>query len=215
MFRRTILIIFILSIAFSVAFSFSGISDPAEEYPVIYIDPQDASGWKVGETFTVAVVVYNLVGKNLYGFDIKLRWDTSSLEYISHEAKVPVEVYADGVLHEPLLEVKNEVNVIEGTCWIAYASLAPADPFNEDGIFFTLSFKVVKESNSKFTFEHLFLANQRGEVIPLFEQHSESSGGASDSVMNEHRKLRAQKWLEWWIKVTWQMTKRRPTAAGR
>jgi len=78
-----------------------------------------------------------------------LRWSVASLEYIKHEVKVPVEVYYDGVLHEPFLEVKNEVNEINGTCWIAYASIWPAKAFEGEGIFFTITFKVIKESDSK------------------------------------------------------------------
>ena len=131
--------------AFSVAFCFSGVSESTENHPVVYILPENASGKQVGEIFTVTVGANYLTGKNLYGFDIVLKWDPTSLEYVSHEVKVPVEVYSNGVLHAPIIEVKNEVDDYVGACWIAYASLSPADPFNEDGIFFTITFKVIKE----------------------------------------------------------------------
>lgn len=215
MYKRVILAVFLLLLALSVVFCFSCVSESIENCPFVYIVPENASGKHVGEIFTVIVGVNYLMDKDLYGFDIMLRWDPLSLEYISHEAKVPAEVYSDGVLHEPVLEVKNEVDMIEGTCWIAYASISPADPFNENGVFFTITFKVIKESNSTITFEHLFLANYQGEVIPLSKQNAWSSDKTGDSIINEHRRLKAQKWLEWWIKVTWQMAKRRPTATGR
>lgn len=202
------------SLMFSVTLSAESPSEQTEIYPTVYVTPEEASGRLLGEIFTVTIGIRDL-DKNLYGFDIMLKWDSSSLEYLTHEVKVPIEAYPNGILHEPILEVKNEVDMAEGTCWIAYASLLPAEAFRGEGVFFTITFKVIKESNSKFTFKHVFLASKEGEVIPLSAQTPESPDVPFDSTMNEHRKLRAEMWLKWWITITWQISKRRATASGR
>ena len=188
-------------------FSLCIATKPRDNCPTVYVIPDNVAGRQLGEVFNVTVGIYDLVNYELYGFDIMLRWDTSSLEYTKHEVKVPVEVYSDGVLHEPFLEVKNEVDEINGTCWIAYASMWPAKAFKGGGIFFTITFKVIKESDSKLVLEHVFLADFNGEVIPINQCLHLESHNVSGSLMNDHRKLRADIWLKWWIKVTWNMGK--------
>jgi len=206
--------LFLPLLIFGVSLSAGFSNERKETCPTVYITQEGASGMKAGEVFTVFIGVRDL-DKNLYGFDIMLKWDSSSLEYLTHEVRVPVEKYFTGVLHEPVLEVANEVDYVKGTCWIAYASLLPAEAFNGDGTFFTVTFKVTKESNCNFTFEHIFLASKEGEVIMLADQSPQPPSVSFDSAMNEHREIRAEKWLEWWITVTWQMSKRRATASGR
>lgn len=208
-------LLFLPSLMLSATLSAESPSEQTEIYPTVYIIPDSAFGRKLGDVFTVTVGITGLVDKNLYGFDVMLKWDSSSLEYLSHEVRVPVQTYVDGILNEPILEVKNEVDEMEGTCWIAYASLLPAEAFNGEGVFFTITFKVIKESDSEFSFEHVFLASKEGEVIPTSDQTPVSPDVPFDSSMNEHRKLKCERWLEWWITVTWQMSKRRASASGR
>jgi hypothetical protein len=171
----------------------------------------------VGRVFTVTVGVSGLVGNDLYGFDILLKWDTNALQYLTHEIKVPVETYPQGVLHSQVLEVKNEVNEADGTYWIAYASLAPAEPFNGDGVFFTITFIILKEFDNGIMFEHVFLVSDDYKTIPVNGQQIACTPVAlSDSYqIDEHRERRAEKWLEWWITITLQMTQRRPSSSGR
>jgi len=190
-------------------------SESTEIYPTVYITPEGTQGRQLGEVFTVTVGIRDLVDRDLYGFDIMLEWDSSCLEYVTHEAEVPVETYPNGVLYKPIFKVKNEIDEVEGTCWVAYASMLPAEAFNGEGSFFTITFKVTEESDSKFGFEHVFLANNEGEIIPILDQNPESPEVPFDSTMNEHRKLKCEIWLEWWITVTWQMSKRRASASGR
>jgi len=83
----------------------------------------------------------------------------------------------------------------------------PAKAFKGGGIFFTITFKVIKESDSKLVLEHVFLADFNGEVIPINQCLHLESHNVSGSLMNDHRKLRADIWLKWWIKVTWNMGK--------
>jgi len=95
----------------------------------------------VGEEFTIAVKIVDVT--NLYGFDIRLRWNVTFLDYVSHSVRIPRNNYTDGVLWKPVLEVKNEVNTIAGTYWIAFSSMHPASSFNGSGTVFTMTFRVI------------------------------------------------------------------------
>ena len=97
----------------------------------------------IGENFTVAVRIENIT--NLYGFDVRISWSTDYLAYLSHMVKVPVETYPDGVLHSPVIQVKNEVNETAGTYWCAYASMAPAPSFNGSGTIFIITFRIINQ----------------------------------------------------------------------
>jgi hypothetical protein len=96
-----------------------------------------------GTQFTVTIKIYNVT--NLYGFDLKLRWNTTFLDYVSRSVHVPRDTYLDGVLWNPILQLADEVNATEGTYWIAYASMLPAPSFNGTGTIFTMTFEIIKQ----------------------------------------------------------------------
>ncbi|MEM2522840.1 MAG: hypothetical protein QXW82_06805 [Candidatus Bathyarchaeia archaeon] len=106
----------------------------------------------IGQQVVIAVVVENV--ENLYGFDIKFKWNTTFLDYVSRKVTVPVESYPDpqppspygGVLHtgpsgDPIT-VKDTLDPIAGTYHLAKASLAPAPAFSGNGTFFTMTFVI-------------------------------------------------------------------------
>jgi len=105
--------------------------------PMVYVDPPSVNK-SVGETFTIDVVVADVA--NLYGVDIQFKWDPSILEYVSHIAKIPVETYPDGILHEPGMFVMDDVDAVAGTYRVAYASMNPAPPFDGAGTIFEIAF---------------------------------------------------------------------------
>jgi len=182
-------------------------------YPLVSIDYKDLSTIPIGETFTISVVISGLNGHNLYGFDIEFRWDVQVVKYVCHEVKVPIELNYGGVLHQPILEVINSVDAENGICWFAYASLAPAEPFNElNGVFFTMTFVLLQESDNPFALGHVVLASYNGEIIPFNNSQnfeSQTSGSSSLYEMTEARKSRCEKWLDWWITITQNFPKRR------
>lgn len=192
-------------------------SEQPNAYPSVNISPEGTAGLNAGEIFTVTVGISGLVDKNLYGFDIMFKWDPSILQYLNHEVKIPAETCLEGVLHQPVREVKNEVNELDGTYWIIYSSLAPAEPFNGYGVFLTITFILLQESDGNFTFEHIFLVNDKSELIPIgiTKPLKTQQRLLVCQELSEHQKLKAERWLEWWITVTWQMAKRRASAAGR
>ena len=93
-----------------------------------------------GQQFTVAVKIEDVT--NLYGFDIKLRWNTTFLDYVSYSVLVPNDTYPGGVLWNPIIFAMNEVNTTAGTYWTAYSSRYPAPSFNGSGTVFTMTFRV-------------------------------------------------------------------------
>jgi len=123
------------------------------DMPVVFIDPLNVTA-NPGETFTIAMTIFNLSNNhhiaseqwapgdplppadsrfnyslgNLYGLDIQFSWDPTLLDYVSHIVKIPVEDHSDGVLHQPLFDLKDLV--VDGTYWLAKSSSIPAEAFN-------------------------------------------------------------------------------------
>ncbi|MGF3572893.1 MAG: cohesin domain-containing protein [Candidatus Bathyarchaeia archaeon] len=106
----------------------------------IRVVPSLIKDLEVGNEFEINVTIQEV--ENLYGFDIKFSWNPSILQCVSYKAKVPVESYPEGILHEPVVKAKEQINNTEGTYSVAYSSQSPAPPFNGSGVIFTLRFKV-------------------------------------------------------------------------
>jgi hypothetical protein len=126
----------------------AGIKPTGASSTLIKVDPSllEYESNAVGEEFTVAINIIDVV--NLYGFDIRFRWNTTFFEYVSHSIRVPRDTYPDGVLWKrqdspQILEVKNEVNTTAGTYWIAYSSVTPAPSFNGSGTVFAITLRVI------------------------------------------------------------------------
>jgi hypothetical protein len=96
-----------------------------------------------GQQFTVAIKIVDVT--NLYGFDIRFRWNTTFLDYVSRSVRVPKDTYSDGVLWNPIIPIEDEVNTTAGTYWIAYASRWPAPSFNGSGTVFTMTFQIISQ----------------------------------------------------------------------
>jgi len=131
--------------------------------PTIYVDPQEILGQPPSSTFIVGVKISNVT--NLYGFEMRFRWDPSLLEYVNHTVRVPRDLYSDGVLWGPVFQAKDEVDPLAGTYWIAYASLNPAPPFNGSGTFFYMTFHVKDFGSCYLNFDFTKLANISAEPI--------------------------------------------------
>ena len=137
------------------------------ETPVVRFEPEFLTV-NVGLEFTVTARVENV--SNLYGIDVKLAWDTEYLLYISHTAKIPVEDFPDGIIHEPGMFAKDVVNSTAGTYWLAYASMAPAPTFNGSGNIVAITFRVSENTrmsvfNTTLNFTSTQLPDNDGEPI--------------------------------------------------
>lgn len=108
----------------------------------------------IGTEFTVTVEIHDV--SDLYGFDIKFGWDTTWIQYVSHEYHIPVETYPDGVLHEvtghPVWILMDTVweggipGAPPGTMyWLAAASEEPSPSFDGNGIAFDMVFEIIDQ----------------------------------------------------------------------
>lgn len=97
------------------------------------------TGNVVGTQFTVNITVSDAV--ELYALDLTFSWNTTYLDYVSHTPKIPVETYPDGVLHEPIILLKDEVDTFAGTYWLAVSTLG-GESFNGSGTVFEMTFMV-------------------------------------------------------------------------
>lgn len=122
----------------------------AEPGTVVAMDPSviEYDHYAIGERFTVAVKIEDV--EELWGFDVQIGWNTTWIEYVSHIVKVPVESYPDGVLHSPVMKIKDEVNengipmAEPGTmAWICDTSMYGAPfGFNGSGTVCEITFRI-------------------------------------------------------------------------
>jgi hypothetical protein len=138
---------------------------------VVYVDPSEVKDIFSPSTFTISVKVANVT--NLYGIDIQFAWDPTIIKYVSHAKRIPVETYADGILHKntiPVLDQVDENASMPGSepgtmYWLSEASLAPAKSFNGSGTIFTMKFQVVGLGSSPLRIVACTLADKGGLPI--------------------------------------------------
>jgi hypothetical protein len=129
----------------------------------IHVDPEPREV-AAGQEFTVIANVTN-VG-NLYGLDVQLEWNATAIEYVSHTVTIPVEGTPNGILHEPVIEIRNEVNPSAGTYWIAYSSVNPASAFTGSGRIVEMTFRAKLSGNYTVNVVSSDLADFDGDPIP-------------------------------------------------
>jgi len=145
----------------------------------VIVDPSitEYSGNAVGQQFTVAIKIADVT--NLFGFDIKFRWNTTYLAFVSRSIRVPKDACPDGVLWNPVINVTDQVNTSDGTYWIAIASMWPAPTFNGSGTVFTITLQIINQpvspepdANTTLQLYSTDLSNNIGDPIP----HSTQDG---------------------------------------
>jgi len=188
-------IVFVLVDLFLGAFVELSSSEPSPtvefptERPLVYVDPQFSRAGQ-GQTFNVGVKIFNLTTNviqdpanpmlfyplgNLYGLEIELSWDPSVLEYVApYSVMIPVESFPGGVLHEPVIQIEEVVDVDAGKFRIAYASMAPDAPaFNNPDVsntVFEIKFRVKVEQASELQLTRVKLAEIGGKRAIIYEK---------------------------------------------
>jgi hypothetical protein len=132
-----------------------------------------------GQEFTVRIEVTAV--ENLYGLDVHLQWDTDFLGYVSHTVTIPVENSTHGLLHEPVIVLKDEVNQAAGTYWIAVTSIYPASAFTGNGTVFEMTFEAKAYGTSSLDIISSDLADFSGQPIT----HGSVSGTVQISVLGD------------------------------
>lgn len=164
---------------------FTSAFENSVEMPVSYVEPSNVFA-AVGTTFNVSVKIFNLtdgfyptdvvwepgnplppIGTrynyslgNLYGFEIRLKWDPGVLEFQKSLVSTPVENYPHGVLYGPIWESQENIDSTAGTYSLAQHSLYPVAGFNcpnGSATFFTVQFKVKKGEPCSLDLERMVL----------------------------------------------------------
>ena len=151
--------------------------------PVVFVDPPEAVA-DVGDTVTISVKVFNISGKfyhtsdawkegqplpplsptsnrynyslgYLWAMDLRLSWDPTILDYVSHTVTVPVEDYPGGILNGPdVIMATDTVNKAAGTYTLSVGCQAPAEAFNlpdDNATAFNMTFTVKKAGKCDIT----------------------------------------------------------------
>ena len=133
-----------------------------------------ASTAQVGEPFAINVTLTDV--QNLYGVEIALHWNASTLQIVNVNVRLGNESHSDGILHEPIFIAKNETVQNEGRYLLAATSMAPAYSFNGSGNIVKITFEVTSVGSCKLDLEtELRGKPQPGDVAPLIE-HTTKDG---------------------------------------
>ncbi len=176
--RRVVLAALILAFFTINAGTLTAMGSFQPKGPTVFVDPGDIVMYK-GQTITIRVRVFNLTAVsvpdpafplykiplgNLYGFDITLHWDTTYFSYVlySEVPYLPVEDWPDGVLYEPVSEIANLVDQIQGTYNLAFSSISDPDRYpypyippafnkpDDNSTIFVIGFTAIKVGTTKF-----------------------------------------------------------------
>jgi len=195
----TILLVSIAFFGFGVAGSESGLQS-SNSIPAITVYPDGLLDVEVGETFEVNICVSDVAC--LYGFDIEFKWDPTIIEYVSHTVMAPVETYEAGVLHSPILLLKDDVNLTSGSYWIACTSFSPADAFSGNGVFFVITFEVVSSfDETSYKLVEAALSDDEGQPIMTYKYNGPSAMWCYDTwefIRNREKDPRTDGWRKWW-----------------
>lgn len=107
------------------------------------------------DTFEVTVTIENI--KNLYGFDIKLCYDTSVLSLVKATPKSPwVFTHI----------IKNDIDEINGIYWLAVTAVAPQEPFSGNVPIVKLTFHGAIFDETLIRIVETELSDHNGNLIP-------------------------------------------------
>ncbi|UCG37399.1 MAG: hypothetical protein JSV64_03765 [Candidatus Bathyarchaeota archaeon] len=132
--------------------------------PIVYINPPNVTDPTLipSQNLTIELTVSNVT--DLKGFDFQLSWNSSILNYTSHGVKVPVESYPEGILHDPVMELMNQINATAGTCWIAFATIG-GPSFNGSGTVLSVTFTIIAFGECLIEITNSDLAGPDGEIM--------------------------------------------------
>jgi len=140
---QTLIVTFILAMSTFVILSMQ-IQRAHAAYSSIEIIPETLEygpGNATGQEFIIEAYIKNVT--DLYGIDLQLKWDPTYLLYLNHTAKIPVDTFPDGILHQPGITIMDTADPTAGTYAVAYASMSPAPAFNGTGIAFEMAFRII------------------------------------------------------------------------
>jgi parallel beta-helix repeat protein len=137
---------------------------------VVYVDPPHLVVHP-GDVFTVSIKISDVGG--LWGLDVRLAWNPELLSCLNHATYIPVEDYPGGVLHKPVIPIRDVVSdtgIPDGPAgtlgWVAYACTIPAPVFGGDGTILNMTFQAIKLGSCPIEFIRVDLATRDATAIP-------------------------------------------------
>jgi len=124
-----------------------------------------------GDTIDVKVIVEDV--ENLFGVDIRLRFDPELLEMVDATPGDGIVKAVAGEFPFPDFLVKNQGNNRDGTMWYAATQLAPREAASGTGTVMTMRFKGIAPGTSAIEFYDVSLVNADGVGISIEESDSE------------------------------------------
>lgn len=201
--RRPLSVALLLLLTVSVGLLFLSLGNSSEgdkKVPRVKLFPEDLTDVAVGEVFSVYIEVEDV--EDLYGFDFVFVWNNKFVEYVDHKVMVPVEDWENGVLHGPVLLVKDDLNSTLGVYRLVCASVSPADAFDGAGTLVVITFKLKSPTEKRpYDIVNVELSDNKGQ--PMLNCENQVSGFVvSDSVWEFIRKRAKDPmvdgWLRWW-----------------
>lgn len=125
-----------------------------------------------GQNDAVEVRVENV--QDLYGLDIRLRFDPSVVEVVDEDpATEGVQVRPGDLLHPDLI-VRNVADNAEGTIWFALTQLNPSEAVSGSGTAFVVTFRGKRAGfGSPLSITYQKMASREGAVISASAQDGE------------------------------------------
>ena len=117
-----------------------GIPNARAQATTLELVPSPQNVYAAGEFVTFSCLVSDVT--DLYGFGIKIEWDTTYLAYDSHVMTTPVTTYPGGVLNPSVSTVKDNVDIPAGIYEAAATSLSPALGWDGTGTIFNITLVV-------------------------------------------------------------------------
>ncbi len=163
----------IFAIFLLLSFSFLQITVEASPETVVRVEPQTILA-KVGERFNVSIMIDDV--QNLYGVEVYLHWNSTLLQAVNATSQLGAEDHAGGVLHSPVITLKNNINQSLGSYLILGVSMPPAGSFNGSGTIAIVMFTVVDNGTCPIDLSTTLASNVLGEsgVLPI--EHTKLSG---------------------------------------
>ena len=143
----------------------------AQSTALVHPVPSPASV-EAGQTVAVQVRIDDV--QNLYGFDIRLGFDPSTVEVVDEDAGAEGVQIRPGDLLKSDFVVRNLADNAAGTVWYALTQLNPSEEVSGSGVAFTVTFRgKLAGASSPLTVVYQKLATRSGDQIPASTANGE------------------------------------------
>jgi hypothetical protein len=143
----------------------------AQSTALVHLTPVPAI---VGEGQTAAVQVRIENVQDLYGLDIRVKFDPAVAEVVDADAESDGVQVLPGDLLKPDFVVRNVADNAEGTVWFALTQLNPSEPVSGSGVVFAVTFRGKRAgASSPLTITYQKLAQRTGDIIAASAEDGE------------------------------------------